>query len=606
MLPKLMLLTCAAAMLAESTSFAQTAGAPLTFRRQFEELVRNSARASDSARLHRLFELDWEYAMHEYPEWATDLGRTGNEGRWTNNSITAIRRRQQERQWPLSVIRSIDRSGLSEADQLNYDLFRSDLEMDIEGDRFNGDYLAINQPGGVHQSVPRALGTMKTGTVAEYEHILSRLRAVPELIDHTIQRLELGLEAGITPPRITLRDVPGQVRSVITDDPMQSPLLRPFRQFPSSIPEPQRKRLREEAVRIYSEQVAASYETLHRYLAEKYVPNARVTIGMSSLPNGADWYEYRIRRSTTTKLTAREIHDIGLSEVARIRKEMEGIVRETGFNGTFAQFLEFLRTDPQFFYTDTTAFLQAYRDIAQRADPQLVTLFGRLPRLPYGVVATPAYMEKSSPTAYYYSGSLKAGRPGLFYANTYDLRSRPKWEMEALTLHEAVPGHHLQIALAQEMEEGPEFRKHQGYTAFVEGWGLYAESLGEEMGFYKDPYSKFGQLTYEMWRAIRLVVDTGIHAFGWSREQALEFFRENSSKSEHDIVVEVDRYIVWPGQALAYKIGELKIKELRRFARAELGDSFDIRAFHDLILGRGAVPLDVLEAEVKRWVAARK
>jgi uncharacterized protein (DUF885 family) len=267
--------------------------------------------------------------------------------------------------------------------------------------------------------------------------------------------------------------------------------------------------------------------------------------------------------------------------------------------------MDFLRTDPRFFFERAEDLLVAYRDIAKRADPELARLFGRLPRLPYGVIPVPSYAEKSQTTAYYEPGSPAAGRPGYFYANTYDLRARPRWEMEALTLHEAVPGHHLQIALAQELEDVPEFRRHGFYTAYVEGWGLYAESLGGEMGFYQDPYSRFGQLTYEVWRAIRLVVDTGMHALGWTRERALRYFHENAGKAEHDITVEIDRYIVWPAQALAYKIGELKIKELRALAEVSLGRAFDLRSFHDQVLGGGAVPLDLLEGRIRRWITER-
>ncbi|HET9212856.1 MAG TPA: DUF885 domain-containing protein, partial [Thermoanaerobaculia bacterium] len=312
------------------------------------------------------------------------------------------------------------------------------------------------------------------------------------------------------------------------------------------------------------------------------------------------------RVSTTTTLTPEQIHQIGLAEVKRIRKEMDALIASTGFKGSFEDFCKFLRTDPRFFYDKPEDLLMGYRDIAKRIDPELIRLFGRLPRLPYGVIPVPSYSEKSQTTAYYEDGSLAAGRPGEFYANTYDLKSRPKWEMEALTAHEAVPGHHLQLSLAQELEGVPEWRKHDDYTAFVEGWGLYAESLGEEIGLYKDPYSRFGQLTYEMWRAIRLVVDTGMHTMGWTRQQAIDYFKANSAKAEHDIEVEVDRYIVWPAQALAYKIGELKLKELRAYAQKELGPGFDVRAFHDHVLGNGAVPLDLLEKNVRAWVAEAK
>jgi uncharacterized protein (DUF885 family) len=285
---------------------------------------------------------------------------------------------------------------------------------------------------------------------------------------------------------------------------------------------------------------------------------------------------------------------------------MQAIMTQTGFTGSFEEFFEFLRTDPQFYHTSKEALLAEYRDIAKRADPELMKLFGHLPRSPYGVIAIPSYAEKSQTTAYYQGSSVQAGRPGYFYANTYALDTRPRWEMEALTLHEAVPGHHLQIAIQDELEDMPWFRRIGGYTAFTEGWGLYSESLGVEMGFYLDPYSKFGQLTYEMWRAIRLVVDTGMHQLGWTRQQAIDYFKANASKQEHDIIVEIDRYIVWPGQALAYKIGELKIKELRAWASAELGEGFDVRGFHDTVLGQGAVPLDVLEANVQAWVASLK
>ncbi|PYQ01266.1 MAG: hypothetical protein DMF82_19725 [Acidobacteria bacterium] len=295
-------------------------------------------------------------------------------------------------------------------------------------------------------------------------------------------------------------------------------------------------------------------------------------------------------------------HDIGLAEVRRIRAEMDTVMKQSGFTGAFADFMAFLRSDPRFFFENAEDLLRGYRDICKRADPELVKLFATLPRLPYGVVPVPAYAEKSQTTAYYEPGSPAAGRPGYFFANTYDLRARPKWEMEALALHEAVPGHHLQIAIAQELPAAPEFRKHGFYTAFIEGWGLYAEALGAEMGFYADPYARFGQLTYEVWRAIRLVLDTGMHAFGWSRDEAIAYFEENAGKAAHDIVVEVDRYIVWPGQALAYKIGELKIKELRARASAALGTAFDVRAFHDQVLGSGALPLDVLDARIDAWI----
>jgi uncharacterized protein (DUF885 family) len=418
--------------------------------------------------------------------------------------------------------------------------------------------------------------------------------------------LNLGLESGITEPRITLRDVPQQVKDQTEKDPAKNPLLKPFQEFPPEIPEAERARLRQEATTALHEKVIPAFDRLYKFLVEKYLPGARQSIALSDLPDGKAWYAFNVRIQTTTSMTPGQIHELGLAEVDRIRGEMDKVMAQTGFKGNFKKFSSFLRKDPRFFYKNKDDLLSGYRDIAKRIDPELIRFFGKLPRLPYGVLPVPAYSEKSQTTAYYQSGSLKAGRPGYFYANTYALNTRPKWEMEALTSHEAVPGHHLQISLAQEMENEPEFRKHGGYTAFVEGWGLYAEGLSEEMGLYKDPYSKYGQLTYEMWRAIRLVVDTGMHSLGWTRKQSIDYFLANTSKTEHDVTVEIDRYIVMPGQALAYKLGQLKFRELRAYATAELGDKFDVRAFHDQVLANGALPLDVLDTRFKDWVAEQR
>jgi uncharacterized protein (DUF885 family) len=414
------------------------------------------------------------------------------------------------------------------------------------------------------------------------------------------------LAAGLTPPRITLRDVPQQVKNQMEADPAKNALLKPFADFPAEISEADRTRLCEAAEKALKEKIIPAFGRLHEFLVSEYLPKSRESIACIDLPDGREWYAHNARASTTTVMTPDQIHELGLSEVKRIRAEMQKVMVDSGFKGSFEEFLTFLRKDPQFYYTSAEELLRGYRDICKRADPELARLFGVIPRLPYGVLPVPAYSEKSQTTAYYQPGSPTAGRPGYFYANTYALNTRPKWEMEALTLHEAVPGHHFQIALAQELTDVPEFRRHGMHTAYVEGWGLYAESLGYEMGFYKDPYMKFGQLVYEMWRAIRLVVDMGMHTKGWTRQQAIDFFLANASKNEHDVTVEVDRYIVWPGQALAYKIGQLKIRELRTYATRELGDKFDVRAFHDQVLGNGSLPLDVLERRIEDWVLRQK
>jgi uncharacterized protein (DUF885 family) len=395
--------------------------------------------------------------------------------------------------------------------------------------------------------------------------------------------------------------VPAQVEQLVPADPMASALLEPFTRIPSTIALADRTRLVAAATHVYTKRVRPAYRELASYLGATYVPKARESIAWSSLPDGHAWYAYDVKLETTTSRTPDEIHAIGLAEVKRIRAQMDSAIRATGFTGDFKAFVTMLRTDPRFFMKDSASLVNAYRDIAKRIDPELPRLFGHLPRLPYVISTIPSYAAPAQATAYYLSGSPDSHQPGTFYVNTYALDSRPTWEMEALTAHEAVPGHHLQITLSQEMHDLPAFRRYTGYTAFTEGWGLYAESLGSELGLYRDPYSKFGQLSYEMWRAIRLVLDTGIHDRGWTREQAMEYFRANSAKTEQEITSEVDRYIVTPGQALAYKSGELAIRAMRQRAERELGSRFDIRAFHDEILGEGALPLDILDTRMQEW-----
>ncbi|MCZ6599585.1 MAG: DUF885 domain-containing protein, partial [Acidobacteria bacterium] len=476
------------------------------------------------------------------------------------------------------------------------------LQLAVASQAFPEDLLPINQMSGVQNSLAATILLMPGENTADYEDILARLAGVPQVVQETMALLKRGVAAGVTMPRVTLRDVPDQIRAVMADD---GPLLKPFSDFPDTCSASEQDDLRARAEAVVAGSVRPAFADLLSYMEDSYMPASRESIGLGDLPAGEAWYAHAVREYTSTNLSPAEIHRIGLAEVKRIRGLMEDVLAETGFAGSFQEFLEFLRTDQRFYFSDAGALLTAYRDIVKRADPKLMALFGRLPRMTYGVLAVPAYAEKSQTTAYYQPGSLAVGRPGIFYANTYDLTSRPRWEMEALSLHEAVPGHHLQFALAQEMEDVPAIRRFAYLTAFSEGWGLYAESLGSEMGFYTDPYARFGQLTYEIWRAIRLVVDTGLHAMGWSRRQAIDYFAENAGKTEHDIVVEVDRYIVWPGQALAYKIGELKIRELRTYAERELGTAFEIRAFHDALLAEGSLPLTILEERIHAWVASQ-
>ncbi len=563
--------------------------------------------ASEHDRLWRLFDVYWNYQMKEYPEWATAVGYPGQNGRWTDYSLESIARRKRELNAPLAALKAIDRAKLKESDQLNYDILKFRIEDDLNGSKFKDELMPINQLRGVQQYLAIAIKDNPAYTVKDYEDILSRLRGIPALIEQTVVLLKEGVRQGVTPPKITLRDVPEQIKNQAVDFPDKSPLFEQFQNFPSTIAVSEQERLRKEAAGLIKDKIVPAFSALHSYFANDYLPHCRESISCTQLPDGEAWYQFKVKSRTTTTLSPKEIHEIGLSEVKRIRAEMEAVIKSTGFKGTFQEFSAYLRSDPKFFYTDAQALLSGYRDIAKRIDPELMKQFGKLPRLQYGIRAVPAFSEKSQPTAYYQNGTLEGGRAGIFYANTYELKGRPKWEMEPLTLHEAVPGHHLQISLAQEMDNLPAFRKYDSeFTAYVEGWGLYAESLGGELGMYKDPYSHFGQLTYDMWRSIRLVLDTGIHHLGWSRQQAIDFFRDNCSKPQHDIEVEVDRYIVWPGQALGYKIGQLAFMNLKETAKKELGERFDVRSFHDTVLAMGAVPLDVLKAQTKLWIAKSK
>ncbi|MBT7904577.1 MAG: DUF885 domain-containing protein [Porticoccaceae bacterium] len=585
---------------------AQSIAALSDYQARLDLVTEENGYARQDERLAALMDLVYDYQMTQYPEAATWLGYAGQNDRWTDYSPEAIEQRNRDSRTLLKAVETISVDSLGESAILDFQLFHKDLSANVAAQAFPDELMPINQMGGVQQDLAQMISLMPSRKLTDYRDIIARLESADSLIMQTIVLMKQGLEAGITPPAITLRDVPGQVANQLFDDPMDSPLLGAFVSFPDSISPDQQKQLKARAIAAYQNGIAPAYKKLQRFLETDYLPNAVQAVGLSNLANGQAWYAHRAARSTTTDLTAEQIHALGLREVARIRAAMEQVIIDSGFEGDFDAFTEFLRRDPQFYFTNKEDLMREYRDIAKRADAELPALFGVLPRLPYGVKMIPSYAEKSQTTAYYQSGAQSMGRAGIFFANTYALDTRPKWEMEALTLHEAMPGHHLQISLAKEQTNVHPWRRDlYRITAFVEGWGLYSESLGEEMGFYKDPYSKFGQLTYEMWRAVRLVVDTGMHSLGWSRQRAIDFFIANSAKSEHDITVEIDRYIVWPGQALAYKMGELKIKELRQYASQELGEDFDIRSFHDRVLEAGPIPLDILEQRIKDWVAGQ-
>ncbi|HYV84483.1 MAG TPA: DUF885 domain-containing protein [Patescibacteria group bacterium] len=557
--------------------------------------------------MRTLLERDWEWRLREYPILATLVGDPRYDDRWSDVSLEAHDRRGGYYRDLQKRARAIDRRALSPAARMDLDLFLYETGLTVDGLRFHDEMLPLNQMSGIHQEVADLMGLAPRRTAADLENVAARLAAIGTLVDQTIAVLREGAARGLTPPRAIMQMVPGQVAAQIADDPATTPIATMvLADLPAELDGAAGRRVRDAILRATREVVVPAYRRLHACLVDEYLPKTRASLALCVLPDGEAWYAHLVRLMTSRDLAPAAIHETGLAEVARIRAAMLETMRETDHRGDLPSFLSFMRSDARFFLASREQILTAYRDICKRIDPALTRLFRTLPRLPYGVLPVPSYSEKEQTTAYYHPGSAAAGRPGYFYANTYDLASRPTWEMEALAAHEAVPGHHLQIALAQELEDLPPFRRHGHHTAFVEGWGLYAESLGAELGLYRDPYSRFGRLTYEMWRAVRLVVDTGLHAFGWSRERAIAFFEQNAGKAGHDIAVEVDRYIAWPAQALAYKLGELAIRELRDGARRALGDRFDLRDFHDAVLLAGPLPLPILENRVTGWIAAER
>ncbi len=563
-------------------------------------------------------EADWKQWLVEYPEFATTVGFPGQNDRWRDDSPAGIERRRRHLASTRTALLEFDHNSLPADQRVSYGMYR-DLVDDAEaGLKFGHDpfpfcgtspvnlWMPLNQLEGIHITASDTVDLQPHERLSDFEDLLARLRSLPTAVDQTAVLLKAGQARGYSPARIAVRGVPDEITHLIPADASESAILKPFAEFPASVGESDRHRLLTEARSAYRDGIVPAFERLREYFRTEYLPACREAISVAALPNGAESYRFLVRWTTTTSLSPQQIHEIGLAEVRRIRSEVESLMAKTGFHGSFEEFKKFLRTEPRFYWSRAEELLDGYRALAKRIDPTLGRLFGRLPRLPYGVLPVPQFREETSPAAYYVQGAPKTGRAGTFFASTYQVGIRPRWEMEALTLHEAVPGHHLQIALAQELESMPGFRKETGPTAFTEGWGLYAESLGEELGFYQDAYSRIGQLTFDMWRSIRLVVDTGMHALGWTRAQAIDLFREHTGMSDVGIEVEVDRYIVWPSQALGYKIGQLKIRELRTLAEKSLGDRFDLRAFHDLVLGEGAVPLRDLEERVRSWIAARK
>ena len=561
-------------------------------------------RADPAGEFAALLDEVWQWRLAAYPTFASDLGDKRYNDRWEDLSLDAIERRQDELREFLRRLYLIDRTALDEDGKLNYELFRRGLQNTVDEAGFKGYLMPFDHRGGV-QNLDITAQSLTFATVKDYEDWLSRLGKLDVYIEQTIAVAERGHKAGYMAPKVLMQRIPDQIAIQLVDDAGASPYYAPFESMPDSISAADQERLRAAARDTISKTVVPAYRKLDRYFTDTYLPASRESVGLSTLPNGSAWYEFLARRYTTTSMTPDQIHRLGLDEVRRIHDEMQKVIDDLGFDGGFAAFLEFLRTDPRFYYDNPDDLYEAYLATSKRIDPELVKLFGKLPRMPYGVKPIPASIAPDTTTAYYTAPAADGSRAGTYWVNLYKPEVRPKYEIEVLTTHEAVPGHHLQIALQQELGTMPPFRRYLGFTAFVEGWGLYSESLGYDLGLYKDPYSRFGQLTYEMWRAVRLVVDTGIHYSGWTRQQAIEFFEANAAKTHADIVNEIDRYIANPGQALAYKIGQLKIQAIRERAERTLGDRFDIRAFHDALLSGGALPLDILEQHMDAWISAQ-
>ncbi len=568
--------------------------------------ILRSPKVDAAQHLHDLCERYYALLMETSPESATYYSYPGFDDRWSDLSPSAIAKRDYRILELLQELNSIDREQLKEIEQLNFDTFKWVLEDTKAGQRFRSEYLPFNKLDAVHFDIAEVFNIMPKKTLADYENMLIRLKTAPALIDQTIVLLRKGMVQRITTPKVALEGVTEQLLAVMPERLEECIYFNSFKSLPDTFSAADKERIQSKALEILRNGLYPALQRLYDFLVTDYIPNCRETIGFSDLDDGLDWYQQRVRHYTTTDLTPEQIHALGWSEVMRIRKEMQNVIETVKFHGTLPDFFEYMRTDPQFFYKERQDLLNGYRQILSHVEMKLPTLFGHLPKLPCIVLPIPEHSEEHAIGAYYVLGSLKTNRPGVFYANTSKLNSRPNWGMEALALHEALPGHHFQISLVLENEQLLNFRKLSTFTAYVEGWGLYSEGLGRELGLYANPYSYFGRLDAEMHRAIRLVVDTGIHAFGWSRQQAIDYFLANTGMGLHEIETEVDRYIVWPGQALAYKIGELKILEMRYLAQQELGTQFDIRAFHDEVLAHGALPLSIFEAHMKRWIAKQR
>ena len=566
-------------------------------------LISSCSDNSDENVFEELMQSEWQRGIDENPLYASSMGNLDKNDQWPEYSVEKIQTNYEHDLKILTQLNQLDSDAFSDDNLLNLQLFKDQYINSTELYQFKNFLMPFSHRGGI-QLQHESAETLPLRSVKHYEDWLSRLSKIDNYIDSHIDVAKAGMANNIMPPRILMQRVLDQIKAQAFSTAKDSPFNKAFIEMPSSINIEDKQRIQNEATVIIQKTVIPAYIKLYNFFNSEYLPMCRDSIGINKIPNGAKYYEALTKKFTTTQLHPNEVHQIGLDEVARIKTKMLEIVEEVKWDGSFREFLEYLRSDPQFYFDNPDDLLTEYLATAKRIDPELVNLFSYLPSIPYGIRQIPMESAPDTTTAYYQPPAADGTRAGYYYVNLYRPEVRPKYEIEVLTVHEAMPGHHLQISINMELDL-PKFRKYGGITAFVEGWGLYSEALGYDLGLYKDPYSEFGQLTYEMWRAIRLVVDTGMHYKDWSRDDSINYFLENSAKSKQDIINEVDRYINWPGQALAYKIGQMKILELREKSQNALGEGFDIKEFHYEVLKRGALPLSTLEMYIDEWINSK-
>ncbi|WP_394825815.1 DUF885 domain-containing protein [Pendulispora albinea] len=573
------------------------------------------AGAAHVARLRALLEREWDYELEHTPTYASVIGDRRWNDRWEDLSLSAIDAIDRHDRAVLSELATIDRALLPAEEQIDYDLFTRDCVTWTKEHELALHLLPTSQMASLPEYV-RALtgvqvayqlaGTLRFETSKDYRDWTARMQRFPAYVDQTMALMREGVRRRLVHPRIVLQRIPAQLDPQLVDDPTKSGFYAPFKRFPAQVAAAEQQRLSADARAAIADGVVPALRRFRQFLVSEYIPAAPEQVGIWQMPNGPAMYTFLARKFTTTDRTPDALHELGLSEVRALRAKMEAVKEKAGFRGALPDFFRFLRTDPRFYDRTGDELLLRYRGVAKRIDPLLVKLFKTLPRQPYGVEPTPEAMAPDTPTGFYYPGAPDGSRAGTYLVNLYRPETRPRWEMIPLTLHEAVPGHHFQVSLAAEQGHVSKFRRYGYYVAFGEGWALYSETLGYELGLYEDPYDAFGQLAYETWRAVRLVVDTGLHAKKWTRQQAIDYFMENAPRQKLDVVNEVDRYIAMPGQALGYKVGQLAIRDLRSRAERALGDRFDVRAFHDVVLLAGSLPLDVLEQRVDAWIRERR